>query len=243
MILHFVHAVVRWSAFGCLNVNTRVFPALLGGTAQVYLVTHFSILYFHTFVTDPIFWDLRLSFFVLDDFLNPSGLIAVDSDHLCAGGGDWLLIEESEQLEAFPSQPISEGLKEVEVAPSWLLFPLRLRARNSGLSGLVIPARWYYIPPVNTLIVMRCPIFNVGCLLSSTYATVLYKLVSAAGCCVVVKGALVLIGYIVKNADHNPNYHLEMTFCPANCPKPKESSLNVVIDQKKQILTCNLLTH
>ena len=40
------------------------------------------------------------------DFQNPSELTAVDSDHLCAGGGGWLLIEEWEQLGAFPSQPI-----------------------------------------------------------------------------------------------------------------------------------------
>ena len=48
----------------------------------------------------------RLSFFfgfVSAEFQGPSGLIAVDSDHLC---GDQLLITEWQQLAAFPSQPI-----------------------------------------------------------------------------------------------------------------------------------------
>lgn len=45
-------------------------------------------------------------FVVLAEFKGPSGSTAVDSDHMCAGCGGWLLITESEQLGAFPSQPI-----------------------------------------------------------------------------------------------------------------------------------------
>ena len=46
-------------------------------------------------------------FLVLAEFQGPSGLIAVDSDHLCAGCGDCLLIDEREQLKAFHSQTIT----------------------------------------------------------------------------------------------------------------------------------------
>ena len=42
-------------------------------------------------------------FFILAEFQSPSWLIAVNSDHMCAGFGDWLLINEWEQLWAFPS--------------------------------------------------------------------------------------------------------------------------------------------
>ena len=54
------------------------------------------------------------------DFQNPPGLIAVGSDHLCAVQGDWLLIEEREQLGGvrLPANrsvttPLYEGLREV----------------------------------------------------------------------------------------------------------------------------------
>lgn len=44
--------------------------------------------------------------FIWAEFHNPSGLTAVDPDHLCTPCADWLLINELKQLGAFPSRPI-----------------------------------------------------------------------------------------------------------------------------------------
>ena len=86
-------------------------------------------------------------------FQNPSRLIAGNSDHLCAGWRDWLLIDEWKQLGAFPSQPITirwrpfcKGLKRWGMAHRWISpsfwtfpwpirnpIPLRLPVRNTDL--------------------------------------------------------------------------------------------------------------